>query len=292
MRDDRHFHLRRSTAALIALGLVVLGFFSYPALRALRNVVLQVIETRTGPTPIAKPTFTEPPFVLLVLGQSNAANHAAVRTEAPGHFAFAHGRFYPLADPLPGCTGAGGSAWPSFAQALAAGWAGATTRRVVVACLAVTGSSVSEWAPERNYLEQVAATVSQLADAGLAVSAVVWHQGETDAVNRTSAADYEAALTVTLSRVHALAPPAPIFVCLASRPAQDQPASAAVRAAQQAVIERLAFVHAGVDTDLFAESLRSDGVHFNLQGAELLGRLLAQAVRQPRDVPPAWPRLP
>src|SRR5262249_41230250 len=60
-------------------------------------------------------------FVLLALGQSNAANQVGEPVSAVGDlpaYAFFHGRCFRIEDPIPGATGRDGSLWTHFAQRL------------------------------------------------------------------------------------------------------------------------------------------------------------------------------
>jgi hypothetical protein len=280
--------LSRGRLVTVFLVAFAFGLVSYPILRSVRDAIAHwanKTESATG----TSAQFRAPPYVILVLGQSNAANHAQTRTAADSsHYSFYSSKFYPLVDPLPGCTGNGGSPWPSFAEALAA----ATDRQVVVACLAVSGTGIAQWLPGQPNFLRVKETVAQLSTAGLTVSGIVWHQGETDANLRTRTADYAQLLEQLVVALRVLAPGVSIFVCKVSSTAPETPLSTSVRTAQQKVIDTHPFVFAGVDTDTFEPQMRSDGIHFTLLGAELFGKLMAAAVRNPADVATSWPKQP
>ena len=65
--------------------------------------------------PLEAPIWRDP-VVLLVAGQSNAANHGQPRGRAGADsFALSSEGLFRLEDPLPGASGPGGSPWPHWA---------------------------------------------------------------------------------------------------------------------------------------------------------------------------------
>ncbi|HEX8654578.1 MAG TPA: sialate O-acetylesterase, partial [Allosphingosinicella sp.] len=152
--------------------------------------------------------------VWLVLGQSNAANHAEARTEAgPAVAAFDGRRCIAARDPLPGGTGTGGSLWPTLGDAwVSRGAAG----RVIVAMVAQESTPVSRWQPGGRLHRRTMRTIDALGRRGLAVDRILWIQGEADAILGTGGEEYARALESALAPLHR-ASGAPVWIALASR---------------------------------------------------------------------------
>lgn len=224
-----------------------------------------------------------PPTALVIaaLGQSNAGNHVDLPVAAdhalPAYVWF-RGRCYPAADPLPGSSGEGGSLWTLLAHRLAR----VTGRPVVVIAGGADGSSVASWA-DRTWFQarRMERAMQAAARNGLPADLVVWHQGETDSVAGTSAADYERDLRLVIGRFAASARRdregrgALWLVFQASRCGAASTVSEAIRSAQRAVATPERGVYPGPDTDALGDDWRTDGCHFNSVGRE---RIVAQMV--------------
>ena len=220
------------------------------------------------------------PLVLVVAGQSNAANHGSPRGRAgPGSYALSADGLFRLEDPLPGASGQGGSPWPHWAGLVQRADPG---RQVVVATIAQGSSAVADWVPGGLHAQRLPAVLAALRGQGLAVDAVVWHQGETEAWSGADPATYAADLNRWITSVRALGISAPIYVCLTSR--DDQAViHPSIRQAQASVWNSRAAVFAGPDTDSLGNAFRSDGVHFNARGLEAFAVLLQRAMENPSD---------
>lgn len=228
---------------------------------------------------VTSPSWRDP-FVLLVAGQSNAANHGQPRGRAgAGAYALASEGLYRLEDPLPGASGPGGSPWSHWAALQQRSRPGA---QVVVAAVAQGSSAVADWTPAGVHAQRLPAVLKTLRRQGLDVDAVVWHQGETEAWAGGDPNSYTSHLRRWIASVRELGIRAPIFVCLTSRDGQGV-INPAIRQAQAAVWNHDARVFAGPDTDSLGEAFRIDGVHFNAHGLEAFARLLQQAMDTPSD---------
>ncbi|HEX8365360.1 MAG TPA: sialate O-acetylesterase [Allosphingosinicella sp.] len=199
--------------------------------------------------------------VWLVLGQSNAANHAERRTQAGPRVAAFDGRRCDAArDPLPGGTGAGGSLWPPLAEA----WVRrGHASRVVVAMVAEESTPVAQWQPGRALHRRALRTIEKLRERRLPVDRILWIQGEADAIVGTGEADYAQGLASALAPLHQ-ASGAPVWIALASR--CGDAASSAVRAAQTAAPVRHGWARAGPDLDRIASAGRYERCHFSRHG--------------------------
>jgi len=226
---------------------------------------------------IAAPIWRDP-VVLLVAGQSNAANHGRPRGRAgAGSYALSTDGFFRLEDPLPGASGTGGSPWPHWAALQQRSRPGS---QVVVAAIAQSSSAVADWIPGGVHAQRLPEVLKALRSQQLAVDAVVWHQGETEAWSGGDATAYAANLRSWIASVRALGINAPIYVCLTSRDGHGV-INPAIRQAQASVWNSQERVFAGADTDSLGDGFRSDGVHFSARGLEAFAALLQRAMENP-----------
>lgn len=217
------------------------------------------------------------PVVLLVLGQSNAANHGAAeaRSAAPLHVV-SGGRCYRRADPLPGATGQGASLWPRVAAALDGRLRG---RPLVFSIVAVDSTTIADWntsGPLRSLLEQ---QLQGLSRAGFKADLVLWQQGEADARAGTSSDAYRAGLSELHGQLRAFGVTAPMVLALSTYcPRSD---GGAVRQALRDYAHSAADVLPGPDTDVLQGAMRSGGCHFSAAGLDAAARLWADALAHP-----------
>ncbi|MEM7397174.1 MAG: sialate O-acetylesterase, partial [Verrucomicrobiota bacterium] len=99
------------------------------------------------------------------------------------------------------------------------------------------------------------------------VRAVLWHQGESDSLARTSAETYcERLKTIIESLNKDAGYTIPWFVARASfHPGSKEPEEQQVAEGQQLLWQR-DIAHQGPDTDDLGKEYRSDAVHFNQRG--------------------------
>ena len=226
---------------------------------------------------LEEPTWRDP-VVLLVVGQSNAANHGLARGRAgSGSYALSPEGVFRLEDLLPGASGSGGSPWPHWAALQQRARPGC---QVVVAAIAQGSSAVADWIPGGVHAQRLPDVLKALRSQQLAVDAVLWHQGETEAWSGGDAAAYAANLRRWIASVRALGIRVPIYVCLTSRDSQGV-INPAIRLAQASVWNSQERVFAGADTDSLGNAFRGDGVHFNARGLEAFAALLQRATEKP-----------
>lgn len=204
------------------------------------------------------------PLVLLVLGQSNAANHAEPGVQPAPPLSLWHGGdCYRAQAPLPGATGQGDSLWPWLNQALGGELAG---RPLLFALLAVESTRLADWTEAGPLHSQWQQLLQQLQASQLKVDLVLWQQGEADSRARTTPDAYRQGLRKLQAQLRATGVAAPIMLARSSYcpPAQHQ----AIHAVQTEFALQAAGFLAGPDTDALQGPARSGGCHFSRTGLQ------------------------
>jgi hypothetical protein len=218
-------------------------------------------------------------LVLVALGQSNAGNHGGAPSASDHGVQLVAGRCYRIADPLADATGAGGSIWSRLASAL--GHRG-TERPLVLVLLAVESTRAAEWTARTKIAARLDDLLHDLASRGVAVSAILWQQGEADARAGTSRGAYVADLEAVIRRIRGAGIDAPVLLAHSTRcgPAVTTP----IREARIEVASAMSNVRIGPDTDRLDDSYRVDGCHFTAQGLDAAARDWHQALVDARII--------
>ena len=214
--------------------------------------------------------------VFLVAGQSNSTNFGEERTVSQDDrvVAFDGWQWTLAADPMPGVQDGsqGGSPWPSFGHLLRA----SLGVPVAIASVGYGGTSIRQWQPDDESAKVGHPTLydglRQRSRCLGRVRAIVWHQGESDALSGMSSAEYEHLFRtlVTGFRKHT-GVDAPWIVAHASFvPDLAADKMTPIRAAQ-AELWRSGFALQGPDTDDLQGDMRhsKDHIHFSKAGLEV-----------------------
>ena len=212
--------------------------------------------------------------VLLILGQSNAANSLNAFSEpAAGvvNFSLYDGKCYLARDPLIGASNAGGN----FATLLATQMIEQRHyERVVLAPIAVGGTRIQQWAPAGEHNRRITTAIERLRKAKLEPTHVLWHQGEGNRLD--SPERYRAAFLAVLSTIRRAGVEAPVFVAQATVCASLR--GEGIRAAQRDLVDPAKGIFAGPDTDQIGEAFRYDGCHFDGEGGKRVADLWLSAL--------------
>lgn len=249
--------MRRSLAFLI--GGLLIGAIGYKLVTpATPHIDLTAIARDERPCAISART-----AVIVVHGQSNAANYGSVRyaaREAVDNFDSATGKCFAAADPLLGTDGVGGSFATHLGDILIQ-----TGRydRVILVPLARGGASLSYLNNEG--VELTANGIAKLKVAGLTPTHILFQQGEKDAILTTSTEQYVVLLHQLVKRFRAAGFDAPFYVSRSAKCDYAGPTNmAAVRAGQQSAVDEALNIRQGPDTDTIGNEGRSpDGCHMN-----------------------------
>lgn len=282
--------MRRSLALLVMLAVVAVATFAtaaWPAWRQ-RQALEQLLTTTTpaaGAQTVACSALRKDPIVLLVLGQSNAANHgesapggAAVQLVSPQGCLVA-------VDPLPGATGREASIWTRLPAALQSR---GVTRPLVLGLVALDGVAAQPWVESNSPLRRrLLLVVEAMQRQGLPPQFVLWQQGEADARRGTPAAQWEATLRELAGILSASGVQAPILIARST--VCNSAADSSLHGAIARLIASSAQFRAGADTDkLVAAPLRRSGnCHFSAIGLRAAAELWADRLVEELAAVPA-----
>jgi hypothetical protein len=224
--------------------------------------------------------------VVLAFGQSNAANFGETPfspIQGVDNFNPFDGKCYRAQDPLLGPDGSSGSPWTRLGHQLVSS---GQLKRVLLVPIAVGGSSIKRWTPGGDLHPRIADVKARLDAAGVRVTHIFWHQGESDAY-ATTGSEYVERFDQLLTTLRERGLDAPVYPAVATRcGAGVRPKAAEIQAAQRSLPERFEGVFPGPDTDqLDRFSHRVDGCHFSDEGLRAHAALWIQAVWAPKRAP-------
>jgi hypothetical protein len=221
--------------------------------------------------------------VILIAGQSNAANSGAERhaTRYPDRVLnFVAGRCFVAASPLLGTNGFAGELWTPLADKLIESGA---FDKVILAPLAVGATKVAQWAEGGD----VNATMKPLVEALVSryrITHVLWHQGESDLMLGTDADSYRKSFLSFAASLRAQGVEAPIYVSRATRCGPGWKVPNPVRTAQVELLDSKSGLKTGVDTDLLLEAQdRYDDCHFAASGQMKAAKAWAELLSPPQN---------
>ena len=212
-------------------------------------------------------------LVIVAAGQSNAGNHGSTRASAgAGVYAFAEGRLFNATDPLPGASGTGGSVWTRLgARYIVEGH----YQAVVIAPIAQGSTRVDDWAAGGRCHPRLMDTLQQLTAAGAPADFILWQQGETEAWEEGSGAQYSQTLQSIVKACHRVSPETR-FVIARSTYATGETLNEQIRLTH-AEPQRVGALP-GPNLDQLSHDYRSDGVHFNDRGLSAAAALWFEAL--------------
>jgi peptidoglycan/LPS O-acetylase OafA/YrhL len=204
--------------------------------------------------------------MILALGQSNAASHAAAGDALPPSAGqmFWRGQCALLQDPLAGTTGKGTSVWTALVQAMPA----SAQQRAVIAPLAVGNTKLAQWVQPGALQNDLLAHLNAVRASGIPVRAVLWQQGEADMLAATEARHYLRDLKQLRATLDAHGITAPLYTATSTycgTAGTGNVRRALARAQQTDAIER---VLPGPDTDALTGAMRTDDCHFSAAGRQ------------------------
>lgn len=242
--------------------------------RSLRQQLANIERRQPGAEIPCGPPTAQRPMVLLVLGQSNAANHGRPAAPAAAIPVFFRGRCFLARDPLPGGSGEGASLWPLVAANLGGQLHG---RPLLFAQLAVESTTIADWTRRGPLRDALRAEMAALARAGLVADLVLWQQGEADANAHTGTEAYRHGLAELRQSLDAGGVRAQMVAALSTWcPGND---GSLVRDAIRQFAHSGKDFMVGPDTDALQGAMRSGGCHFSATGLEAAAAEWATSLR-------------
>ncbi len=205
--------------------------------------------------------------VLLVAGQSNAANYQGQRYQSTDDRVvnFSEGRCYFAGSPLLGADGRSGKSWTLLGTKLIR--SGLYTKVILIAA-AVGGSPIRRWA-DGGDLNHMLIEVIRSAKTRYTITGILWHQGAADLASNTPGDTYRSDLKSLIDSIRAEGVTAPFYISRSSlqltpRWSEDNPIS---RAQAELVDGKSILAGPNTDHDITATD-RFDGLHFSASGQE------------------------
>jgi Carbohydrate esterase, sialic acid-specific acetylesterase len=218
--------------------------------------------------------------VIIILGQSNSANHGLARTtskHAVDNFNLYDGRCYHATDPLLGASGDGGNFATRLGDLLIEE---GPFDHVIIAPIGMGGTRVDQWAKEGMFSRRIAALIRRLYEAGLSPNFILWHQGEGESgVGDIEGRQYRKNLLEVVQTFRQYGIGAPFFVALATRCGGGHPNAKNIRDGQRSTANGVLGIYLGPDTDALGSEYRDpQGCHFTEQGLVAHAGLWARAI--------------
>ena len=205
--------------------------------------------------------------VLLLVGQSNAANYQGQLHQSADDRVvnFVNGRCYRAASPLLGADGQKGETWTLLGNKLVQS---GLYRTVILIPAAVGGSSVRRWAKGGDLNAMLVAVIGEV-KARYTITAVLLDQGATDFALRTPEDRYRSDLKSLIDTVRVQGVHAPFFITRCSVGGPDWTEDNPVARAQASLADSCNAVFDGPNTDRDVTPFdRYDGYHFGASGQE------------------------
>lgn len=216
--------------------------------------------------------------VLFAFGQSNASNYAErLYQNADARIInFYNGHCYIASDPMLGASGTEGSVWIPFAQRiLNAG----TYNQIIIMTSGIGGTAVERWADGGDLHVRYVDRLNEINHA-YTVTHYLWHQGEANAMNNTTGAQYKDRIENVIDSALASSPNAKFFVSVATR-CDDERWYYDLENGQRAVVNGVNIL-SGPDTDngIPLEMRRPDHCHMSTAAQEVFADLWFAALNQ------------
>ncbi|TBC14956.1 sialate O-acetylesterase [Rhizobium ruizarguesonis] len=241
-------------------------------------------------TPVTCPTQTDRTAVLLILGQSNAANDSGQRYRSNYGARVVNAfdkRCFIAASPLLGSTDTKGEYRTLLGNNLIAS---GQNDSVILAPLACSGSEVARWATGGDLNPVLVDTMKKLQGSDYRITSVLWVQGEKDLVIGTTAEAYQEHFMSMVDTLRQHGVEAPVYISIASKCLEPSnggfkehiPDNAIVRA-QLALSKSGHGIREGVNSDALLDGEdRYDDCHIGGTGAENVSRAWLNLLRGDR----------
>lgn len=237
------------------------------------------IPNATGRKQVACGSDRESTFVIVTLGQSNAANFAAGRYSTYGNVANFNpydGKCYHAIDPLLGASGDSANFATRLGDILIErGFA----ERIVVAPIAMGNTRIEDWSSGGVFNQRITVLIRRLFDAGITPDVILWQQGEGNAGDDDPGGrNYARHLLEVVQTFRNYGIAAPFMIALCTLCGERHPNAKNARAGQRAAVRTELSTFLGPDTDQLGHEYRFDGCHMSERGAQKQAEMWADSI--------------
>ena len=237
---------------------------------------------REVPCPVQDPST----LVVLILGQSNSANHAEKKfsSQYPENVLnYFMGRCYSAESPLLGASGLEGEYLTLLGDSLIKN---GQVRNVILVNKSIGGSKVSDWANQGRYTSDLVSTLNTL-KLKYRVTDIIWHQGESDFTSNTPLGEYRKSFQELELILNQAKVKAPIFIVVSTICGYNPTwiAQNPVATAQKSLIDKKdTFLGIDADAILLASDRRSQSssqepnCHLSEQGQVKVASLMSNRI--------------
>jgi len=220
-----------------------------------------------GKTEVPCPVQDKDTGVILVIGQSNSGNHAEQRmaSQYPNQvFNYFNGKCYQTSSPLLGTTGEKGEFMTPMADYLIQF---GVYKRIIIVPSGINGTKIAYW-KKGGYLNDMLMDVLDKVYSSYELTEIVWHQGESDFLEHTSAEEYKTSFYSLLSTVRHSENKIPFYYAIATRCSAPWSPDNVIAQMQRTLSSYDDNIYLGADTDsMVLTSERIDGFcHFKESG--------------------------
>lgn len=277
-----HSMIRKLGLLLVATLVLGVAVWIYQARHPTQRAILvskldQVVRVTHEPIVDCASLAAQKPFVILALGQSNAANQGElVRTSSAPILLLADNKCALANDPLPGSTGRGASIWSRLPNyLLVAG----LSQPLVLSVMGIDGTSISDWTDDQSPLRQrLTDRINSMKAQELMPTLILWQQGEADARSGTSNQAYEVGLDKLAVIVAQAGSDAPIVLAYSTFFCRFE-VNDEIRKAISSKFAQNGRFKVGPDTDMLKDaSFRFNGCHFSASGLNYAAQLWAKSI--------------
>lgn len=221
--------------------------------------------------------------VLLAIGQSNSANSAEKKftTKYPHKVLnYFDGKCYVASSPLLGATGAKGEFMTPLADKLIES---GKYKSVLIISSGIENSPISRWQRDGD-LNGMLLDVIDKVGSKYKITEIIWHQGESDYINNTSAKVYARSFNSLVETLKEKDVDSPIFISIATRCRggwkENNPTSVGQR---QLVDHKKIFLGADTDNILNDPDRSPDRCHFSEAGQLKTAESFSTAIQRVRQ---------
>ena len=213
---------------------------------------------------------------IVYFGQSNTGNSVKPKAsiDLPNNifqYDWQSRKCYRYKEPLIGTSGYAGNVMTYTAAKLSS----ESNYPIIIIPFGEGSTSVLEWAYGRLSYRQTL-VLDNIKESNLSPQIFLWQQGESD--HGTSQNKYKDALQIVLNRTRQYFPKSHFGVALATR--CGNLSWKPVRAAQREIIKLNKHTFLSADSDkIFGKNLRRDLCHFSAEGAQILGELYYESIK-------------